>query len=99
MWCAVKRLLNELECLLENATAALQMANEHLSPLLDKEYVDGLDPQESNSEVGFVLQLFLFVAKDMIHCFFTLFIFHSVPVHFHITCIGNINGYFSLLWL
>ncbi|XWS29638.1 hypothetical protein CRYUN_Cryun24cG0046600 [Craigia yunnanensis] len=57
----VKCLLNELKCLLEDATAAMQTANEHLSPLLDKESVDGLVPQESNGEVGFVLQLFLFV--------------------------------------
>ncbi|XVF04261.1 hypothetical protein REPUB_Repub05bG0067400 [Reevesia pubescens] len=46
----VKSLLNDLECLLEDATAALRTANEHISPLLDKESVDGIDPQESSGE-------------------------------------------------
>ncbi|KAL1144424.1 hypothetical protein V6Z11_A11G230300 [Gossypium hirsutum] len=46
----VKSILNELECLLGVATAALQMANEHLSPLMDMESVVGLDPQESGGE-------------------------------------------------
>ncbi|XWS45069.1 hypothetical protein CRYUN_Cryun15aG0105000 [Craigia yunnanensis] len=48
--CNFKSLLNDLECLLEDATAALHTANEHLSPLLDKESVDGLDLQESSAE-------------------------------------------------
>lgn len=46
----VKSLLNDLESLLEDARAALQTANEHFSPLLDKEPVDGLDLQESSGE-------------------------------------------------
>ncbi|PPS17528.1 hypothetical protein GOBAR_AA03060 [Gossypium barbadense] len=46
----LKSILNELECLLGVATAALQMANEHLSPLMDMESVVGLDPQESSGE-------------------------------------------------
>ncbi|XP_012492089.1 uncharacterized protein LOC105804143 [Gossypium raimondii] len=46
----VKSILNELECLLGVATTALQMANEHLSPLMDMESVVGLDPQESSGE-------------------------------------------------
>ncbi|XVF17430.1 hypothetical protein REPUB_Repub10bG0121700 [Reevesia pubescens] len=46
----VKSLLNDLECLMEDATAALQSTNEHLSALLDKESVDELDPQESSGE-------------------------------------------------
>ncbi|XWS41699.1 hypothetical protein CRYUN_Cryun17cG0105200 [Craigia yunnanensis] len=46
----VKSLLNDLECLLVDATAALQTENEHISPLLDKESVDGQDLQESNGE-------------------------------------------------
>ncbi|XP_022775063.1 uncharacterized protein LOC111317025 isoform X3 [Durio zibethinus] len=46
----VKSLLNDLKCLLEDATAALQTANEQLSPLLDKESVERLDPQENNGE-------------------------------------------------
>ncbi|XP_022775062.1 uncharacterized protein LOC111317025 isoform X2 [Durio zibethinus] len=45
-----KSLLNDLKCLLEDATAALQTANEQLSPLLDKESVERLDPQENNGE-------------------------------------------------
>nr|KJB44067.1 hypothetical protein B456_007G232600 [Gossypium raimondii] len=53
----VKSILNELECLLGVATTALQMANEHLSPLMDMESVVGLDPQESSGEVGFMFQL------------------------------------------
>ncbi|XVE83003.1 hypothetical protein DITRI_Ditri16bG0051500 [Diplodiscus trichospermus] len=46
----VKSLLNDLQCLLEDATAALQTANEHVSPLTVKESVDGLDLQESGIE-------------------------------------------------
>ncbi|XVF61444.1 hypothetical protein PTKIN_Ptkin08bG0130000 [Pterospermum kingtungense] len=60
-----KSLLSDLECLLEDATAALQTENGHLSPLSDKESVDGLEHQECNGEIGFVIQLFLFVVKDM----------------------------------
>ncbi|XVF17431.1 hypothetical protein REPUB_Repub10bG0121700 [Reevesia pubescens] len=48
--CKFKSLLNDLECLMEDATAALQSTNEHLSALLDKESVDELDPQESSGE-------------------------------------------------
>ncbi|XVF59166.1 hypothetical protein PTKIN_Ptkin07bG0253900 [Pterospermum kingtungense] len=46
----VKSILDDLKCLLEDATAALETANEHLSPLLEMESVDGLDLQESSSE-------------------------------------------------
>lgn len=88
-WSAVKSLLNDLESLLEDARAALQTANEHFSPLLDKEPVDGLDLQESSGEVSFVLQLFLFIPKYMISCFFTLFIFHSMQTF----------SFYLLLWL
>lgn len=53
----MKSILNELECLLGDATAALQIANEHLSPLMDMVSAVGLDPQESSGEVGFMFQL------------------------------------------
>ncbi|KAL4360687.1 hypothetical protein GQ457_04G033860 [Hibiscus cannabinus] len=46
----VKCLLNDLECHLRDATVALQMANKHLSPLLDMESSAGLHPQESSVE-------------------------------------------------
>ncbi|OMP01698.1 hypothetical protein COLO4_11665 [Corchorus olitorius] len=46
----VKSLLNDLESFLDDARAALQNANEHLPPLLDEEFVDGLYLQESNDE-------------------------------------------------
>ncbi|KAE8665705.1 Phosphoenolpyruvate carboxykinase 1 [Hibiscus syriacus] len=43
-------LLNDLECFLRDATAALQMANQQLSPLLYAESSVGLHPHESDGE-------------------------------------------------
>ncbi|XP_039042755.1 uncharacterized protein LOC120181752 [Hibiscus syriacus] len=46
----VESLLNDLECFLRDATAALQMANQQLSPLLYAESSVGLHPHESDGE-------------------------------------------------
>lgn len=50
---AAKSILNELECLLEDVSSAIQTATEHLPPLWDKDFTNGLDLQAMNDEVRF----------------------------------------------